>query len=246
MLIIPAIDLLENKAVRLYKGDYSKVTVYSESPWEWMPIWKSYGAKLIHIVDLDGAKSGKPVHANLIEKMIKTAGGGIEIEVGGGIRSIDQIQSYLDSGVSRLIIGTQAIKNPEFLMKSLSMYGSSKIILGVDVKEGDIKISGWEEGASLPYLPFLQKMEKSGVEEVIVTDIQKDGTLSGPSVSLYEEILQNTNLELIASGGVSSMEDLQILQKISSRPIKGAITGKAIYEGKLDIHKALWEFNKKG
>ncbi len=101
MLIIPAIDLLENKAVRLYKGDYSKVTVYSEAPWDWMPIWKSYGANLIHIVDLDGAKSGKPIHAKLIEKMINTAGGGIDIEVGGGIRSMDQIQSYLDSGVSR-------------------------------------------------------------------------------------------------------------------------------------------------
>lgn len=232
MKIFPAIDLREGKAVRLIQGDYEKMTVYSDSPLDVAERFLKLGAKHLHIVDLDGALCGKPVNSELIKKIaVKT---GMEIQVGGGIRDEDRIKYYLDAGVSRVILGTAAIENREFLEKSVAKYGN-KIAVGVDSKDGKAATNGWKKITGIDSINFVEQLAKTGVNTIVFTDISKDGLLSGTNMDIYRK-LKKKEINIIASGGITYIDELKELAQIG---IYGAILGKALYAGKIDLSKAI-------
>ncbi len=235
MYIYPAIDLYDGKAVRLYKGDYAQMTVYSENPVEVALDFKAAGAKYMHLVDLQGAKTGKPENAETITKLVKAFGG--FVEVGGGIRNMETVESYLSLGVDRVILGTAAVKDPAFLEEALKKYGE-KIAVGVDLKDGFVAVSGWTEKSELTADVFFERMERLGVKAVICTDISRDGAMQGTNRQLYRELSQKYSMDIIASGGVSDMEDVKALKAMN---IHGAIVGKAYYTGAIDLKKAVEE-----
>ena len=235
MYIYPAIDLFDGKAVRLYKGDYARMTVYNENPVEVALDFKAAGAKHMHLVDLQGAKTGKPENAETIVKLISAFGG--FVEVGGGIRNMQTVESYLSLGVDRVILGTAAVKDPVFLEEALQKYGE-KIAVGVDLKDGFVAIHGWTETSELTADAFFEKMETLGVKAVICTDISRDGAMQGTNRQLYKQLSQKYSMDIIASGGVSSMEDIRALKAMD---IHGAIVGKAYYTGAIDLKKAVEE-----
>lgn len=237
MKIFPAIDLFGGKAVRLYKGDYSKMTVYSDSPVSVALDFKSAGATNLHLVDLEGALNGTTDNLLVIEKIVKESG--LFVEVGGGIRSLEVLEKYLSVGVSRVILGTSAVTNPEFLEEALKRYGE-KVAVGVDIKDGFVAIKGWTEKSALTGIEFLKTLEKKGVKTVIVTDVSKDGAMQGPNLALYKEIAEKTNLNVIASGGVSSEGDLAKLFDIN---VYGAIIGKAYYTGAINLKKVIESYD---
>ncbi len=235
MLVIPAIDIKEGKAVRLFKGDYSKKTIYSTEPEKLAMKFESMGAKYIHIVDLDGAKDGKCVNLETIKKIRNSIL--IPIELGGGIRNEETVRLYLDEiGINRIILGTSAINNPEFLKKMINKYGSEKIVVGVDVKEECVSISGWLETSTINYIDFIKKIEEIGVKYIVVTDISKDGTLSGPNFDMYDKIKKNSNINIIVSGGVKSKDNICDLSKLD---YYGCIVGKAYYENKVKLEEVM-------
>lgn len=235
MLVIPAIDIKDNKVVRLYKGDYAKQTIYSDQPEKVAKQFEAAKVDYIHIVDLDGAKEGKGKNSKAIEKVreaVKTP-----IEVGGGIRDEETIKLYLEKiGIDRVILGTIAVTNPDFVQKMINKYGNQRILVGVDVKEGYVSISGWTETSTLPYIDFIQKMQKIGVTKVIVTDISKDGTLKGPNYEMYQQIKKKTGIDFVISGGVKSSEDVYQAAKLDCY---GCIIGKAFYEGKIKLEEVM-------
>lgn len=233
MNIIPAIDLIGGKAVRLVKGDYQQVTVYSDTPAEVAKSFEAQGAKYLHVVDLDGAKEGSTANFDTIAEIVKQTN--LSVEVGGGIRSMDTIQKYVDIGVDRVIIGTAAVTDPEFLEEAVAKYGEH-VTVGVDIKDGMVAIKGWLEVSSLSCFEFCQKMQDLGVKTIICTDISKDGMMSGTNRELYCELSDRFSLNIIASGGVSSMEDIEAL---SAMELWGAIVGKAIYTGAIDLSQAI-------
>ena len=233
MNIFPAIDLFQGKAVRLYKGDYAQMTVYSDNPPEIARDFLNKGAKFIHLVDLEGAKSGKPENLETIKRIIET--GDLFVEVGGGIRSVDTIEAYLSIGVNRVILGTAAVTDPDFLKDVLERYGE-KIAVGVDIKDGFVAIKGWTEKSQLTAEDFFVKMEKLGVSTVICTDISKDGAMQGTNRELYRLLSSKYSIRIIASGGVSSMEDIRQLREMD---LYGAIIGKAYYVGAIDLKEAI-------
>ncbi|MCC5813738.1 MAG: 1-(5-phosphoribosyl)-5-[(5-phosphoribosylamino)methylideneamino]imidazole-4-carboxamide isomerase [Leptospira sp.] len=237
MIVIPAIDLLENQAVRLFQGDYDQKTVYSESPWELVASFEEAGAELIHLVDLDGAKLGKPGNEATIRKILDKCN--VRLELGGGIRSMETIQFYADLGIHRFILGTSAVTDPKLVDSSLDKYGSDRVVVGVDAKDGLVKTQGWEKDVGLRYEDFMERIYKQGVRHVIFTDISLDGTLKGPNLQSYSWILKNYDFKLIASGGVSSLQDLQDLHLIENGAMYGAITGKAIYENRIDLKESV-------
>jgi phosphoribosylformimino-5-aminoimidazole carboxamide ribotide isomerase len=241
MIVIPAIDLLENKAVRLFQGDYEQKTVYSESPWELVASFEEAGAELIHLVDLDGAKLGKPGNAQTIRKIQEKSH--VKLELGGGIRSMETIQYYEDLGIHRFILGTSAVTDPNLVDTALEKYGSDRVVVGVDAKDGLVKTQGWELDAGLRYEDFMERIYNQGIRHVIFTDITLDGTLKGPNLESYRWILENFDFRLIASGGVSSLEDFKNLHLINDGAMFGAITGKAIYEKRIDLKESI-EFCK--
>lgn len=233
MKIIPAIDLQNGEAVRLYKGDYDKKTVYSKNPLEIAQKFERMGATDLHLVDLDGAKIGQTRNLELVRKIKDETR--LKIEIGGGIRDFDTVRMYLEQiGVERVILGTAAVENPDFLKELLIKYGPSKIIVGVDIREGFVSTSGWLEKTSLPYLSFLKKLERIGVKTTIITDISKDGTLTGPNFKLYDEISKESSLNVIISGGVKDNSDIQ---RTTRSDFYGIIVGKAYYEGKINLEK---------
>lgn len=233
MKIIPAIDLQNGEAVRLYKGDYDKKTVYSKNPLEIAQKFERMGATDLHLVDLDGAKIGQTRNLELVRKIKDETR--LKIEIGGGIRDFDTVRMYLEQiGVERVILGTAAVENPDFLKELLIKYGPSKIIVGVDIREGFVSTSGWLEKTSLPYLSFLKKLERIGVKTTIITDISKDGTLTGPNFKLYDEISKECSLNVIISGGVKDSSDIQ---RATRSDFFGIIVGKAYYEGKINLEK---------
>lgn len=241
MIVIPAIDLLDNQAVRLYKGDYSQKTVYSETPWELALGFQKVGAELIHIVDLNGARDASNVNQETIRK-IRTLAPNVKIQLGGGIRNLQRLDFYDTIGIDYFIIGTAAVSDPDFLESALAKYGKERILVGVDAKDGIVKIKGWEQDTNIHYLDLMKKLQVIGIEKIIFTDISLDGTLSGPNLNSYKQILDNFDFELIASGGVSSIKDiLQLASLETKKPIYGVITGKAIYEGKLNLGTAIAE-----
>ena len=233
MLIFPAIDLYEKKAVRLFKGDYENMTIYSENPIEIAQDFVNAGATHIHVVDLEGAKDGTTPNISVVRQI--AAETDLFIEIGGGIRDMDTVDAYLSSGVSRVILGTAAVNDREFLTAAVKKYGD-KIAVGADVKDGYIAIKGWLESSALTLDDFLQDMEKIGVKYIICTDISKDGAMRGTNLELYSQLSQKYSMNITASGGVSTLDDVK---KLSEMNLYGAIIGKAYYIGAIDLKDAL-------
>ena len=233
MLIFPAIDLYDKKAVRLYKGDYNEMTVYSENPAEIAMDFKNQGAECIHIVDLEGAKTGETPNIDTIKHIVESAE--LFTEVGGGIRSMDVIEKYINIGVSRVILGTAAVTDEEFLREALNKYGN-KIAVGIDIKDGYVAIKGWTEKSAYSCDEFMQKMQKFGVKTIICTDISKDGAMKGTNLELYKELSEKFNMDIIASGGVTTLDDIKKLREME---MYGAIVGKAYYTGAISIEEAI-------
>ena len=233
MYIYPAIDLYGGKAVRLFKGDYTQMTVYSDDPVGVARDFAAAGASRIHLVDLEGAKTGKPANLSAIAKIIEATG--LFAEVGGGIRDMETVESYLAIGVSRVILGTAAVRNPDFLKAALGKYGE-KIAVGVDLKGGFVAIKGWTETSELKAGDFFEKMQTLGVKTIICTDISRDGAMKGSNLNLYRDLSARFDIDLIASGGVSSMEDVTALAAMG---LHGAIIGKAYYVGAVDLKEAM-------
>ena len=233
MYIYPAIDLYGGKAVRLFKGDYAQMTVYSDNPVSVAKDFAAAGASHIHLVDLEGAKIGKPANLDTIRAIVETTG--LFAEVGGGIRDMETVDSYLGIGVSRVILGTAAVKDPDFLHAALQKYGE-KIAVGVDLKDGYVAIKGWTETSDLKAEEFFEKMQKLGVRTIICTDISRDGAMKGTNRELYRALSEKFDIDLIASGGVSSMKDVTALAEMK---LHGAIIGKAYYIGAIDLKQAV-------
>ena len=233
MLIFPAIDLYEKKAVRLYKGDYKQMTVYSENPPEIALDFKKSGAGCIHVVDLEGAKSGETPNFETICEIKKSSG--LFTEVGGGIRSMEVIEKYINAGIDRVILGTAAVSDMSFTEEAVKNYGE-KIAVGVDIKDGFVAVKGWTEKSSLTADEILFKMQDIGVSTIICTDISKDGAMKGTNVPLYEALSKKFDMNFIASGGVTSIDDIK---KLRSLDIYGAIIGKAYYTGAISIKEAI-------
>ncbi len=233
MLIFPAIDLYEGKAVRLYKGDYARMTVYNENPLCVAKDFAAAGATCLHVVDLEGARSGETPNIDTVAALTKQSG--LFTEVGGGIRSMEVVDRYLSVGVNRVILGTAAVKDEALLKAALAKYGD-KIAVGVDIKDGFVAIKGWTEKSALDAMDFCAKMEGLGVKTIICTDISKDGAMKGANHALYRTLSRRFGVQIIASGGVSSMEDVE---KLSVLDIYGAIIGKAYYIGAIDLKKAI-------
>ncbi len=230
MRIIPAIDIIQGKCVRLTKGDYATEKIYAENPLEMAKAFEDHGIKYLHLVDLDGAKSKHIVnHRILAEIASKT---GLNVDFGGGLKSKEDIKIAFECGAAQITVGSLAITNPELFAECLSSFGAEKIILGADCRNRKIATQGWLEDSEEEVLGFIQNHEQQGVQYVVCTDIAKDGTLEGPSVALYQEIIAQTQVKLIASGGVSSILDLEILKAIGC---EGSIVGKAIYENKISL-----------
>ena len=235
MLILPAIDLKNGEAVRLYKGNYEEKTVYSTKPEELAFEFEKIGAKYIHIVDLDGAKDGECINIDTIKKIRNSVS--IPIELGGGIRNEETVELYLNKvGINRIILGTSAINNPGFLNKMISKYGAEKIVIGVDVKDGFVSVSGWREVSNVYYLDFIKELEKKGIKYIVATDISRDGTLSGPNFDMYSKIKNISNINIIISGGIKNAENIY---KANELDYYGCIVGKAYYENKVNLSEVI-------
>ena len=233
MIILPAIDLLGRKAVRLLKGDYNQVTVYSDSPLEVAEKFKSLGATHIHMVDLDGTKYGTAPNMDIVAEVAEKTG--LFIEIGGGIRSMETVKKYIDAGISRVILGTAAICDEDFLKEAVKAYGE-KIAVGADVKDGKIAVKGWLEQSDVTLDEFFLKMQDLGVKNIICTDISRDGAMRGTNLELYRELSAKYSLDVTASGGVSSIEDVKRLREMN---LYGTIIGKAYYTGAVDLKEAI-------
>ena len=233
MIIYPAIDLYEGKAVRLYKGDYSQMTVYHDNPLEVAEDFKASGATHMHIVDLQGARDGTTPNLATICAIKEHTG--LFCEVGGGIRSMEVIHRYITAGIDRVILGTAAVTDPDFLKAAVSAYGD-KIAVGIDIKDGKVAIKGWTEKTNLDALVFCRQMEELGVKTIICTDISKDGAMQGTNYALYQTLSETFRLQIIASGGVSSIEDIR---RLTSQKIHGAIVGRAYYSGDICLSEAI-------
>ncbi len=233
MKIFPAIDLYEQKAVRLFKGDYAQMTVYGNDPVAIAKEFEKKGATCIHVVDLEGAKNGAPAHLNVVEGIANNTN--LFMETGGGIRSLETVEGYLSRGAKRVILGTSAVTDETFLKSALDKYGE-KIAVGADIADGKIAIKGWREKSGYSAEEFLYKMQNLGVKTIICTDISKDGAMRGANLALYKEIGEKYALDVIASGGVSTIEDVRALAQMGTY---GAIIGKAYYIGAIDLTEAI-------
>ena len=233
MFLYPAIDLVGGKAVRLYKGDYAQMTVYSDDPVSVAQDFQAAGAKHIHLVDLEGAKSGIPENLQTIQKIIAETD--LFVEVGGGVRTMETVDTYLSSGVNRVILGTAAVTDREFLEAALVKYGE-QIAVGVDLKDGFVAIKGWTETSTLTADRFFMQIQNLGVKTIICTDISQDGAMKGTNRALYQELSAKYSIDLIASGGLSSIEDVKALAAMG---LHGAIIGKAYYIGAIDLKEAV-------
>ncbi|MVX62192.1 1-(5-phosphoribosyl)-5-[(5-phosphoribosylamino)methylideneamino]imidazole-4-carboxamide isomerase [Clostridium chromiireducens] len=239
MIILPAIDIIDGKPVRLYQGDYNKKEIVAEDVFQTAKSFEDMGAEYVHLVDLDGAKSGSNENHELVIKIAKELK--IPVELGGGIRSFETIKYLLDNGVSRVILGTIAMEDEELLKKAIETY-DEKIAVGIDCKDGKVYGRGWLAGSDLDYIDFAKKMESLGVKNIIVTDISKDGTLEGPNVEMLRKLKETVSIDITASGGIKDIENIKELIDIN---LYGAITGKAIYAKTLSLEEAI-EISKEG
>lgn len=233
MIIFPAIDIKDNKCVRLSQGDFNKITVYSDDIFNMGMKWKIKGAEYLHLVDLDGAKSEEIINKKSIENIAKNIG--LPVQIGGGIRSEEKIKELLNIGVERVIVGTIAVENKKLLKELVSKY-KEKIVVSIDAKNGKVALRGWEVVSEVDSIDLCKELQQIGVETIVYTDISKDGMMEGPNFEIYELLSKETSLNIIASGGVSSIEDIKKLKKMN---IYGAIIGKALYDNKLDFEEVL-------
>ena len=239
MILYPAIDMKDGQCVRLQQGRFDKVTVYESDPAKMARKWESLGASWVHVVDLDGALKGKGVNTEALRAVTQAVS--IPVQTGGGIRSLDHIEEKLAAGVRRVIIGTAAVKDPAFLKAALAEDGPERIVVGIDAKDGMVALEGWEEVSGTRSADLGRAMKDLGVTTVVYTDISRDGMLCGPNVQATSALMRETGLTVIASGGVSSMDDLASLYEAG---IPGVITGKALYEGRIQLEKAILRFEK--
>lgn len=233
MIILPAIDILQGECVRLFKGEYGTARKVASDPYETIKDFERSGANFIHLVDLDGAKQGKKTNADLFVNLAKTVS--VPLELGGGIRDMETVEFYLDSGISRVILGSAALNDKEFLKRAVDKY-KEKISVGIDAKDGFVSTSGWLETSNVNYLDFAKEMEKIGVCNIIFTDISKDGTLQGPNLEMLKMLKDNTSVDITASGGVKDLDDIKALKNMD---LYGAIAGRSIYDGTLDLKEAI-------
>lgn len=237
MILLPAIDMKGGQAVRLKKGDFNDVTVYSDDPLEFALKFEKAGAGFIHLVDLDGALKGKSVNEDAVKRI--TSNVSVPCELGGGVRTIEAVKYILELGVYRVILGTSAVQNPDFVSEAIDKFGDERIVVGIDAKKGMVATHGWEQVSELTAADLADDMKERGVKTIIYTDISRDGMLTGPNVSQTKMLSDHTGLDVIASGGVSCMDDLE---ELSESGIYGAIIGKAYYEGRIDINDAVKQF----
>lgn len=240
--LYPAIDIRGGRCVRLFKGDYSQETVYG-SPLEMAAKWVAQGAQWLHVVDLDGAKEGRPCNEEIIIEIARTYP--IPIQVGGGIRTMEQVERYLSQGVQRVILGTSAIKQPDFVYAALDKYGP-RIAIGLDARDGYVATEGWLESSQTRVEEVAFRLVEKGAETFIFTDISKDGTLAGPNVEATVQLAQSCGVDVIASGGISNLADVDKLKAEAERGIAGAIIGKALYQGVFTLTEALERVGEKG
>ena len=233
MIIFPAVDLYEGRAVRLFKGDYAQMTVYNENPVSVALDFKAAGAKAVHLVDLEGAKAGTTPNFDTVCRIKQESG--LFCEIGGGIRSMETAEKYLSAGLDRVILGTAAVSSPEFLAEAVGKYGE-KIAVGADIRDGKIAVSGWTETTSVTLDEFFSKMQKLGVSTIICTDISKDGAMRGTNRELYQRLSEKYSVRITASGGISSLEDVKHLASLN---LYGAIIGKAYYTGEINLREAV-------
>lgn len=233
MILFPAIDLYDGKAVRLYKGDYAQMTVYSNDPVQIARDFEAAGATWVHLVDLEGAKDGTTPNLGIVRRIADETG--LSTEIGGGIRNMETVGAYLENGVDRVILGTAAVNDEAFLRRAIAAYGS-RIAVGVDVKDGFVAIKGWTENSAYSCVDFCQKMVDMGVEHLICTDISRDGAMQGTNRALYRALSEQFPVKITASGGVSTLEDIRALRQLD---LYGAIIGKAYYTGAINLHDAL-------
>ncbi|CAM3911489.1 1-(5-phosphoribosyl)-5-[(5-phosphoribosylamino)methylideneamino]imidazole-4-carboxamide isomerase [Bordetella tumbae] len=237
MLLIPAIDLKDGRCVRLRQGDLDEVTVFSEEPATMASHWLDLGARRLHLVDLNGAVAGKPKNDAPIKAILEAVGDEIPVQIGGGIRDLDTIESYLDAGISYVIIGTAAVKNPGFLQDACGAF-PGKIIVGLDARDGKIATDGWSKLTRHDVLDLAKKFEDYGCESIIYTDISRDGMLSGVNVDATVKLAQHVRIPVFASGGIADMKDIEALCAVEDEGVEGAILGRSIYEGTLDFQAA--------
>ena len=243
MLIIPAIDIKDGQCVRLKQGDMSGATVFSEDPAAMARHWKAQGAKRLHLVDLNGAVAGKPKNESTIKKITNAMGDDVPVQLGGGIRDLDTVERYLDDGITYVIIGTAAVKNPGFLHDACGAF-PGHIIVGLDARDGKVATDGWSKMTGHDVIDLAKKFEDYGAEAIIYTDIGRYGMLTGFNIEATLKLAQAMKIPVIASGGMSSLLDIKALKEIEAEGVMGAIAGRAIYEGQLDFKKALLEAAK--
>lgn len=233
MIILPAIDLHHGCAVRLLRGDYAQMTEYSGQPGNVAAEFAAAGAEYIHVVDLEGAKAGKPANLDAVREIVRASG--LRVEIGGGIRTMETIETYFTAGVSRVILGTAALRDPKFLDEAVERFGD-KVAVGVDIRDGNVAVNGWTEVSDTDCDSFCREMELRGVRTIICTDISKDGAMQGTNRQLYAQLQNTFSMEIIASGGISTLDDVRALSDLG---ISGAILGKALYTGAIDLKDAL-------
>lgn len=237
MTIYPAIDIRGGKCVRLFKGDFEQETVFSDNPYEMAKKWESAGGEFLHLVDLDGARAGEPKNLQAVKEILESVN--IPAELGGGIREISHIEEVLNMGVTRVILGSVAVKNPALVKEACKIYGSDKIVVGIDAKDGVVAVEGWGVSGNIKATELALRMKDAGVTTIIYTDISRDGTLEGVNVKETANLAKTSGLKVVASGGVSSLDDIKALKAHEKDGIEGVIVGKSIYTGALDLAEAV-------
>lgn len=233
MIIYPAVDVREGKCVRLTQGEFNKETVYADNPVEMALKWEKAGAQYLHVVDLDGARTGKSQNIAVISEIAGKIG--IPVQLGGGIRTIEMIENFLNEGIKRVILGTSAVKDPELVKRAVNTF-ENNVVIGIDAKDGMVAIEGWEKTSEFKAVDFAKKMEDLGVKTIIYTDISRDGMLTGPNLKAMEEMVKAVGIDIIASGGVGKIEDIKNLKEVG---VSGAIVGRALYTGDVDLKQAI-------
>lgn len=236
MVIFPAIDIRGGKCVRLFKGDFAQETVFSDRPEEMAAKWEAQGGKFLHLVDLDGALAGKSVNLDVVKKIVDTVR--IPVELGGGIRTMENIDEVLSLGVQRVILGSVAVKNPALVKEACQKYGD-RVVVGIDAKDGIVAVDGWGVSGDVEVTVLAKEMAKAGVKTIIYTDISRDGTLSGVNVEATARLARESGVKIVASGGVKSLGDIKALLPYEKDGIEGVIVGKSIYTGSLDLQEAI-------
>lgn len=236
MYLLPAIDILDGQAVRLERGDYEKVTVYHDDPAQQAQLFEEDGATWLHVVDLDGAREGKCLNADVIDRILKLTN--LKVEVGGGLRTLDDLRRMADLGVMRMVLGTALVTDPDLAQAAREEFGPDMLAAGIDAKGGDVKVEGWVQGAGVNALELAERMANAGYEHLIYTDIARDGMQTGIAPAAYVEMAQSFRNPVIASGGISTLEDIRELAKVSDA-IEGVIAGRAIYEGSFSVQDAV-------